>query len=226
MLRELIRRSRRRPPVVLDAAEAYVQWAPAYPPRAHNRLMELEQEALLALLPDVRGLVALDLGCGSGRYASLLADLGAARVIGVDQSAAMLGRARGAVRLRVRGDARAVPLADASIDVAVSGLMVGDLAQLDAVLASAARVLRPGACLVYSDLHPRGARSGWMRTFTGADGVRYAVRHHVHAREDHLAACRRAGLHPELVAEPVIDVDHPDRGRPAALVIRARRQPW
>jgi len=226
MLRELIRRSRRRQPVVLDAADAYVQWAPVYPPHAHNRLMELEQEAVLALLPDVRGLVALDLGCGSGRYARLLAELGAARVIGVDQSAAMLGRARGAVRLRVRGDARAVPLADASIDVAVSGLMVGDLPRLDAVLASAARVLRPGACLVYSDLHPRGAGSGWRRTFTGADGARYAVRHHVHTATDHLEACRRAGLVPELVVEPVIDVDHPDRGLPAALVIRARRQSW
>jgi ubiquinone/menaquinone biosynthesis C-methylase UbiE len=185
--------------------------------------MELEQEAVLALLPDVRGLVALDLGCGSGRYTRLLADLGAARVIGIDQSVAMLGRARGTVRLRVRGDARAVPLADASIDVAVSGLMVGDLAHLDAVLASAARVLRPGACLVYSDLHPRGALSGWRRTFTGANGVRYEVRHHVHPADAHLAACRRAGLHPEFVVEPAIDVNHPDRGLPAALVIRARR---
>lgn len=209
---------------MLDAADAYGQWAHAYPPRAHNRLMELEQRAVMELLPDVRGLIALDLGCGSGRYARLLAGLGAARVIGVDQSDAMLGRAQGAVPLRVRGDARAIPLADASIDVAVSGLMVGDLAHLDAVLASAARVLRPGACLVYSDLHPRGAAAGWMRTFTGADGARYAVRHHVHQTAHHFAACRRAGLHPELVAEPALDVTHPDRGLPAALVIRAKRQ--
>jgi malonyl-CoA O-methyltransferase len=225
MLRDLLRRSRRRPPVVLDAADAYGLWAPAYPPRAHNRLMELEQEALLSLLPDVRGLVVLDLGCGSGRYARLLGDLGVARVIGVDRSAAMLGRARGAIRLLVRGDARALALADASIDIAVCGLMVGDLAHLDAVLTEAARALRPGGCLVYSDLHLRGAVSGWQRTFTGADGERYAVRHHVHGMPDHLAACRRAGLEPEQVAEPLIDGDHPDRGQPAALVVRARRRP-
>lgn len=208
-----------RTPRVLDARDAYARWAPAYPPHAHNKLMELEERVVLALLPDVVGLTVLDLGCGSGRYARLLAQRGAARVIGVDQSADMLARAREVVHLLVRADARALPLADASIDVAVSGLMIGDLADLDAALADAARVLRPGGRLVYSDLHPRGAGAGWVRAF----GT-YAVRHHVHQIADHLVACRRAGLEPESLAEPPIDFDHPDKGRPAAIVVRARRR--
>jgi malonyl-CoA O-methyltransferase len=209
---------------VLDARDAYARWAPAYPPHAHNKLMELEARVVLALLPDVVGLTVLDLGCGSGRYARLLAQRGAARVIGVDQSADMLARAREVVHLLVRADARALPLADASIDVVVSGLMMADLADLDAVVASAARVLRPGGCLIYSDLHPRSGRAGWVRAFAGPDGGTYAVRHHVHRLTDHLVACRRAGLEPESLAEPPIDFDHPDKGRPAAIVVRARRR--
>ena len=37
------RRMKQGGPVVLDATDAYAQWAPAYPPHAHNRLMELER---------------------------------------------------------------------------------------------------------------------------------------------------------------------------------------
>ena len=224
MRRGFWRRMRQSGPVMLDAREAYARWAPAYPPRAHNKLMELEERVVLTLLPDVVGLTVLDLGCGSGRYARLLAQRGAARVIGVDQSADMLARAREVVHLLVRADARALPLADASIDVVVSGLMIGDLADLDAALADAARVLRPGGRLVYSDLHPRGAGAGWVRAFAGADGETYAVRHHVHQIADHLVACWRAGLEPESLVEPPIDFDHPDKGRPAAIVVRARRR--
>lgn len=220
----MLGRWRHREPRVLDASRAYAQWAPTYPPHAHNRLMDVEERAVLALLPEVSGRVALDLGCGSGRYARLLIERGASRVVGVDQSADMLLRARGAVRLLARADARVLPLADASIDVAVSGLMVGDLSDLDAVVASTARVLRPGGCLIYSDLHPEGAEAGWRRLFTGTDGATYAVRHHVHRLTDHLAACRRAGLDLEHLAEPAIDFDHPYRGRPAAVVVRARRR--
>ncbi len=224
MRRGFWRRMRQSRPVMLEPRDAYARWAPAYPPRAHNKLMELEERAVRALLPDVRGLTALDLGCGSGRYAQLLSQGGAARVIGVDQSAEMLDRARAVGRLLVCADARALPLADASIDVVVSGLMMADLADLDAVVASAARVLRPGGCLIYSDLHPRSGRAGWVRAFAGPDGGTYAVRHHVHRLTDHLVACCRARLEPESLAEPPIDFDHPDRGRPAAIVVRARRQ--
>jgi SAM-dependent methyltransferase len=209
---------------VLDAIDAYRQWAPSYPPFAHNRLMELEERAMLALLPDVRGMTTLDLGCGSGRYARILRERGAARVFGLDRSAEMLARAGDVTRATVRGDVRHLPFAHASIDVAVSGLVLGDLPDLKAALAGVARVLKPGGCVLYSDLHPLGIQTGWVRGFVGADGRSYAVRHYVHAPGEHDLACRRAGLEIEAISEPPVDFDHPQRDWPAALVIRARRR--
>ena len=54
----------------------------------------VEQPALMALPPDVKGRSVLDLGCGDGRLCCELADLGAARVVGVDPSTRMLAAAR------------------------------------------------------------------------------------------------------------------------------------
>jgi SAM-dependent methyltransferase len=223
MLSSFLRWPTSRAPRVLDASDAYRQWAPGYPPFAHNRLMELEERAMLALLPEVRGVTALDLGCGSGRYARILRERGAARVLGLDRSAEMLARAGDVTRAIVRGDVRDLPFAGASIDIVVSGLVLGDLPDLQAALTAVARVLKPGGCVLYSDLHPLGARAGWVRSFVGADGRSYAVRHYVHAPGEHDGACRRAGLAIEAIGEPIVEFDHPQRHWPAALVIRARR---
>ena len=67
----------------IDPQAAYGRWAGSYPPRPHNPLMEVEQETVLALLPDVRELTVLDAGCGSGRYLRLLGERGA-NAIGMD----------------------------------------------------------------------------------------------------------------------------------------------
>src|SRR5690606_1020591 len=74
----------------LSTLEAYDRWAASYPPEAHNPLMRVEQQAMLAHWPDVAGCCALDLACGTGRYASLLAQTGAQRVVAADFSTAML----------------------------------------------------------------------------------------------------------------------------------------
>jgi malonyl-CoA O-methyltransferase len=207
----------------LDAEAAYARWAPVYPPRAHTPLMALEERAVLALLPDVTGRRALDLGCGTGRYTRHLARRGA-RVVSLDRSLAMLERAAPEARRRLAADARALPLAGGSVDLVVSGLMVADLPELDRVLAEVARVLAPRGWVIYSDLHPAGAALGWVRTFVDEAGRRWTVRHCAHTLRDHVVACQRAGLDLDTLAEPVIDWDHPHRGRPAALVVRARRR--
>jgi ArsR family transcriptional regulator len=112
------------------------------------------QEAFLALL-DPRWVVA-DLACGTGPATAALAPY-VRRVIGVDQSAAMLKAARRRtaglrnVELR-RGALEALPLEAASCDAALLLLALTYVEDLALAVREAARVLRPGARLVVVDL--------------------------------------------------------------------------
>ena len=148
--------------------------------------MEVEQAAVLQLLPSMTGLSALDAGCGSGRYLQLLIDRGA-RVVGVDQSSEMLRRAQ-KIGTAVCGDLYALPIRSESMDVVVSGLALGDVADLSIAIRELARVLRPGGSLVYSVVHPRGREEGWERTFHTSEGS-FAVNSHWHTLNDHETAC-------------------------------------
>lgn len=209
---------------VLEPAEAYARWAATYPPVPHNLLMEMEQAAMLELLPEVRNKVVLDLACGSGRYLNILRERSVARVIGLDFSREMLAVASAPQNHLLQGDLCALPLASAAFDLIVCGLAVGHVATLHRVIAEAGRVLKAGGELLYSDFHPFGALAGWRRTFRAANGKEYAVRHFTHWFEDHVAACHAAALEIAAVREPRIAIAHKWRGFPAVLVIKASKK--
>jgi malonyl-CoA O-methyltransferase len=140
----------------------------------------------------------LDVGAGTGICARLLsAQYRSARVISVDCAIPALHVARAhaprwfSKHAYACGDADALPVADASIDLLVSSLMLPSYPSTDAVLAEFYRVLRPGGLLMFSSLGPdtlRELRDAWM----GVD------RHvHVHAfvdMHDLGDALLRAGL--------------------------------
>jgi malonyl-CoA O-methyltransferase len=202
---------------------AYTLWAPTYAVEPANEIMRLEQEAVLRLLPSVRGQAVLDLACGTGRYLKRL-QAGEARVsFGIDRVPAMLAKARAVSSRLVCADFGALPVAGSRLDLVVCALAVGHAASLGTVLREVARVLRPGGAAVYSDLHPDAAASGWKRSFTDLGGRVHSVQHHVHSKRDHEAACSAAGLEIEELLEPVVDFAHPWNGRPAVLALRARR---
>jgi malonyl-CoA O-methyltransferase len=217
MLGRILKHFRPAPPT-LNSLEAYERWAASYPPHAHNPLMQAEQQAMLKLLPDMRGKLALDLACGTGRYSRLAAERGASVVIGIDNSAAMLKRSQG--RLLALADAGAIPLAGGSVDVVFCGLALGHLPRLMPPLQEISRVLKPGGCALVSDFHPLLALNGGRRTFTTPNGKTYAVEHHAHLYSDYHQAARLAGLHVADVLEP--RADHPSApvGWPVVIVLR------
>ena len=202
----------------IDPQSAYSLWAQNYPPRPHNRLMEVEHETVLDLLPDVRGLTALDAGCGTGRYLNELESRGAS-AIGMDLSMPMLMRARQSSRRVARADIRALPFDAMSIDLVVCGLALGDVAELELALTEIARTLRPAGRVIYSVVHPAGEAAGWSRTFE-SDGRQLAVDGHWHSLDRHRQACAAAGFTIEEWREPALK-EIPDQR--AVLVIRARR---
>ncbi|MEZ5418160.1 MAG: methyltransferase domain-containing protein [Vicinamibacterales bacterium] len=210
----------RGPPGMLPPRDAYARWAPTYAAAPHNALMAAEQRAVLDAVPGLRGRRVLDAGCGTGRYLEALADRGAARLVGLDASPEMLARVGTPGALRILGDLRALPVADASIDVAVSGLALNDVEDLGAALREIGRVLAPGGTLVYSVVHPRGGPLGWRRSFPTPQGT-MAVRGFWHPLPEHERAIAAASLAPELVRH-VGAPGAPDGG-PVALVVRARK---
>jgi ubiquinone/menaquinone biosynthesis C-methylase UbiE/predicted transcriptional regulator len=113
-------------------------------------------EAMLALLPG--STVVADLGCGTGAVAARVGPY-VQRVIGVDNSAAMLKAARRrtegleSVELR-KGDLTALPIDDRSCDAALMLLVLTYLDDPQAALKETARILKPGGRAVVVDLLP------------------------------------------------------------------------
>ena len=112
--------------------------------------------AMLALLP--ADTIVADLGCGTGQVVAQLAPF-VQKIIGIDNSPAMLKAARKRladqenVDLR-RGDLAAVPIDDNTCDAAMLILALTYVADPAAVLAEMARVIKPGGRAVIIDLLP------------------------------------------------------------------------
>ena len=120
---------------------------------------------ILASLGPLRGRRILDLGCGKGRFARILAGRGA-RVIGLDVSGSMLSVAREAGVDCVRGSARRIPFEAASFDGAIAVEVFEHLEPgvLDDACEELRRVLRPGGIFVLVDksVYAMNARRPWL----------------------------------------------------------------
>lgn len=100
----------------------------------------------------------LDLGCGTGWFTGRLAQgcgSAADTVTGADLSPGMLDYARSANPPGIRwlvADAESLPLADNSVDVVFSNLMIQWCSQPTRVLTECRRVLKPGGLVLVSTL--------------------------------------------------------------------------
>jgi len=111
---------------------------------------------LPALLP--RDAAVVDLGCGTGATAELLAPW-VGRLVAIDASAEMLSAARQRLRGHTsvefhQASLESLPLPDASVDLALMVLVLHHLAAPVRALSEAARVLVPGGQLLVIDMRP------------------------------------------------------------------------
>ncbi len=122
------------------------------------------KRALVAGLPDLESPVCLDVACGTGDIALLLArKYPEGRIHGIDLTPAMIriaeerGRGSG-VNYHV-GEMDRIELPDRSVDVLTGGYALRNAPDLDAALEEFARVLKPGGRAAFLDFSkPPGSR--------------------------------------------------------------------
>jgi malonyl-CoA O-methyltransferase len=183
-----------------DLAAATYDSAAALQTEVRGRL--LERLNLVALQPEV----ILDLGAGTGHASQALRRrFPRSRVIAIDIAHGMLRESRHQQKFwrrfdPVQANADVLPLADASVDLVFSNLMLQWCDPPDATFAEVRRVLKPRGLFTFTTLGPdtlKELRSAWQA----------ADRHeHVHRfidMHDLGDALIRARL-----AEPVMDIEH------------------
>ena len=136
----------------IKAAEAYDRW---FDRGWGKYAFRVEAKALLRAAGDLAGLRTLDLGSGTGRLTAELVDDGALPVA-VDRDPSMLTVAsRRSLGPRVLADARALPFADGTFDIAFAVTVCEFVDNVDAVFSELARVTRRGGRFVVGSLNPQ-----------------------------------------------------------------------
>ena len=130
--------------------------------------------AFLRMLPDIDGLVGLDVGCGEAHNTRLVRRAGG-RVVGVDVAERFVAAAAAvdSTREHVVGDAGNLPFAEATFDFVTAFMSLMDVSDPDVALTEAVRVLRPGGFVQFSVVHPvnNTARRRWINV----DGERWGL---------------------------------------------------
>ncbi|MDY0882136.1 class I SAM-dependent methyltransferase [Dongia soli] len=133
-----------------------------------------EWMVLRGLLPDLRGLRVLDLGCGFGWFCRWAQAHGAAQVLGIDISERMLARAKdetkGAGVTYLRANLEDVDLAPNSVDLVYSSLALHYIENLPSLIAKVHAAMAPGGKLIFSVEHPIYTAPGNPGWTTDANG--------------------------------------------------------
>ena len=122
------------------------------------------REAIRRHLSPLPGKTVVDIGAGTGVFATAFTDWFGIDVLAVEPSAAMRAQIPDRPGIQVlEGDAGALPLPDGSADGAWMSLMIHHIPDMEAAAREIRRVLRPGAPVLIRQGYPD--RSYTTRTF-------------------------------------------------------------
>ncbi len=228
-------------------ADQWTRWARA---PGHDSYWRFHRDQFLNLLPPPARLT-LDIGCGEGRLTRDLKKLGH-HVIGLDASPSLVAAAReadGSIDVRL-ADAAALPIDDASADLAVAFMSLHDIDAMPAAIREIARVLDRGGRLCLAIVHPINSagsfaqrspdapfviKGDYLHAFAYSDAVErdgLAMTFHSRHRplESYFSALEEAGLLVEALHEPSVpdhaiqsEADRRWQRLPLFLHLRARR---
>jgi SAM-dependent methyltransferase len=228
-------------------AAEWIAWARA---PGHDSYWRYHRDQFLQIVPPP-GRRTIDAGCGEGRLTRHLKELGH-DIVGVDASPTLVAAARESdpsmdIRL---ASADALPLGDASADLAIAFMSLHDIDAMPAAVREIARILEPGGRLCLAIVHPINSAGtfessaadapfiitgDYLGAFTYADkaeqgGLSMTFHSRHRPIESYFMALEEAGFLIEALREPRVP-DHAaksDRSRrwqrlPLFLHLRARR---
>jgi cytosine/adenosine deaminase-related metal-dependent hydrolase/SAM-dependent methyltransferase len=142
-------------------------------------MLSLEQRYLETIIPCVKGLDIVDIGCGTGRWLEKFRVAEPRTLLGVDSSPEMLSCAKRKLRRNAQfllGDGASVPLAPASADLILGNFVLSYINDVAAFLTNVCGALRPNGRVFLTDVHPTtSAALHWRRgvqTETGLQKIR------------------------------------------------------
>ncbi|NOX63086.1 MAG: class I SAM-dependent methyltransferase [Chloroflexi bacterium] len=153
--------------------------ADVYAARYDDGVHDVKVRVVRRFLRDIRGQTVLDLGCGVGNFAALVADLGA-KPIACDFAEAMITRTAQRYAHRfpvVRGSAEAPPFPAGRFDLVLAFDVIEHLYHPQAMLTRVRALLKPGGRLLlttdnvqpfYVGFLPKYARDWRQRWFGGS----------------------------------------------------------
>jgi SAM-dependent methyltransferase len=149
-------------------ARQWIQWART---PGHDTYWRFHRDQFLRLVPPP-GRQTVDIGCGEGRLARDLKQRGH-RIVAIDSSPSLVAAARECdpsmdVRL---ADAAALPLDDASADLAIAFMSLQDIDAMPAAIQDVARVLAPGGRLCLAIVHPLNSAGRFEQSTSDAHFV-------------------------------------------------------
>jgi SAM-dependent methyltransferase len=228
-------------------ASQWIEWARA---PGHDSFWRYHRDQFLQIVPSP-GRRTIDIGCGEGRLARHLKTLGH-HVVGLDGSPSLVAAARcldPSMDVRL-ADAAALPLTDASADLAIAFMSLQDIDAMAAAVREVARILEPNGRFCLAIVHPINSagrfeksaadapfviKGEYLRSFDYSDTIeRDGLSMTFHSRhrplESYFLALEEAGLLVETLREPRVP-DHAivfERTRrwqrlPLFLHLRARR---
>jgi ubiquinone/menaquinone biosynthesis C-methylase UbiE len=180
----------------MNIQNAYNEWSYSYD-QDENRTRDLDRDVVRSRLGRLHFDTILEIGCGTGKNTSLLAQIGHT-IEAVDFSDGMIAKARekvqaGNVRFSLMDITQPWEYPDESFDLIVCNLVLEHIADLSHVFAEAARTLQHGGHFFIDELHPFRQYEGTKARFYRAE-EKVEVDAYVHHISDFLKAAEESRL--------------------------------
>ncbi len=168
----------------MNVAYAYNQWSDTYDSMA-NKTRDLEAQAIRSVLKNIHVAHSIEWGCGTGKNTGFLKSI-SQTLIAIDFSEHMLEKAKSKFSTSgiqfLQGDiTHEWPVANQSIDLISSSLILEHVQDLKIVFQRASNALKSGGYYYVGELHPFKQYNGTKARFESEEGIQIVTcyNHHV-----------------------------------------------